>query len=508
MTRNALKPTEFQESVIHKFVDSNARGGILGLGTGVGKTTVSVEILKRMGAERVLIMGPESTFDSWASTLLWQTGRKLRRAANNALTFSLTPDPTRRDEVVSVKLTAAMCKGNLQACLDGEPGFYFVTRELFTSKVWSKVPVTRGGEPVIDPKTKKPKMRNVRKDVWGAKKPFDVVVVDENQKFATKGNRGQKAFQHVQATFRMVSSADWFSTDLANMHRVACDVFGDEVVGMNYAEFEDEYLETAFDPFAYTKRKVVGEKIPGLFASSLPLYVTAPPSVTPPESVSRYVSLGREERALYDQLEQYNVARVGDEFLTTTIPLTLRIRLRELSLGTFKVIETGEVDEDGVPKQTIEFPENMRSVKLDEIKSIMAGHPGEHLIVSTHSAKWARRAAQMLGGEAWTGGASKQERADMKRRFLEGENKLLFVIPEAFGVGTDGFQAVCNRIVFASRSDQSLMHSQTVARIARTGQERQVEVIDLIARDTYDEGVIHRIDDKIARNNESKGWNE
>lgn len=502
----ALTPTPAQQKWIDAFANADTPGGVLGLGTGTGKTLVSVEIAKRRGAKRVLIMAPESTFDSWASTVYWQTARRLKRCASNALAFTFTPDPSKRNDVETVKLTAAMCKSNLEACQAGEDGWYFVTRELFTVATWSKVPVKVKGEPVIDKKTKKPKMRAVRKDVWGKVRPFDLAVVDENQRFANKGNRGQQSWRNLQAGFKIASSADWFGSDLVNMHTVAVDIFGEEEIGMNQNTFIDEYMKTEYDHFSFNKKKVTGEQIPGFFAASLPLYVTAPPSVTPPEPDIRHVTLSREERALYDQLEQNYVAKIDDKILSVEVPLVLRIRLRELSLGKFRVVHTGEFNDDGIEKTTIEFDPGTKSTKLEEVRAIMAEHPHDKFLIYSHSAKWCEFAAQELGVRAYTGNQGKTERAEIKEDFIRGDLRAMVATVGAVGTGTDGLQAVCHRVIFASRDDKALDNQQAISRVARTGQTNQVEVIDLEARDTYDSGQLHSLKERVKRNDQAKGW--
>lgn len=508
----ALTPTPQQKEWIDRFVNSFEGGGILGLGTGVGKTLVGVEIARLRGAKRVLIMAPESTFDGWASTVYWQTGHRLKRCANNSLTFSFLPDPTRRDPnspdylVEQVKLSAQVCKSNLAACQAGEDGWFFVTRELFTHQTWTKVPVKKNGQPVIDPKTKKPKTRAQRKDVWHAKRAFDIAIVDENQRFAKKGNRGQQSWGALKADMKIASSADWFGGDLSAMHTVAVDVFGQDAIGMNKAEFIDDFLETEYDHFAYNKKAVVGEQIPGLFASTLPLYVTAPPSVTPPEPEVRHVTLSRAERELYDQLEKNYVAIVDDEVLAIEVPLVLRIRLRELSLGMFRVERTGEVNDDGIEKTTITFDRGAPSAKLDEAKAIMAEHTGEKFLIYTHSAKFAHRAAEELGGRAWTGDESKSERGEIKQEFISGGLNVIVATASSMAEGTDGLQSVCSRIIVLSPEDRALVNTQGISRIARQGQKKQVQVYVIQARDTYDDGTLHRLKMRTKQNDNAKGW--
>jgi len=509
MTR--LTATPAQAEWINQFVNTDATGGILGLGTGVGKTFVGTEIARLRKAKRVLIMGPQSTFDSWASTVYWQTGRKLKRCANNAFTFNYVPDPNNRDETVEVKLSAKVCQSNLAKAQAGEEGWYFVTRELFTSQDWERKPVFKRVDservPVIDPKTKKQKTARHRKGIWDqkGKHPFDVVILDENQNFAKAGNIGQQSFAALHG-FKIASSADWFGSQLENMYTVARDVYGEESLGMNRAQFVEDYMVTEYDHFAFTKKAIVAEQIPGLFASELPLYVTAPPSVTPPEPENRIITLSRAERELYDQLEHNYVAMVDDKVLNIEVPLALRIRLRELSLGMFRVEETGEFTEDGIEKTTIQFDPGAPSSKLEEVKSIMSDHPGKKFIIYSHSAKWCRKVAAELGIQAWTGGLNDKEKAAIKKDFIQGDLQAFTATAETMGTGTDGLQAVCHNVIVASPSDQALVNTQAISRVARQGQEHQVNVWNLIARNTYDQGVISTLNKKVATNNGAKGW--
>lgn len=509
--RNSLTPDEKQVEWISQFVHTKAAGGILGLGTGVGKTLVGVEIAKQRKAERVLIMAPQSTFDSWASTVYWQTGRKLKRAANNALTFDFTPDPNKRKETVEVKLSAKVCQGNLARVQAGEADWFFITRELFHRQDWVHKPVFKRvkGErvPDIDPKTGKQKTKRQRLGIWDAKGkfPFDVVIVDENQNFANQSNVGQQSYRGLHG-FKVPSSADWFGSQLDNMFTVASDTFGDAALGMNRAEFVEDYMITKYDHFAYTKKRVVAEQIPGLFAAELPLYVTAPPSVTPPKPENRTIVLSRAERELYDELEQNYVAMVDDKVLNIEIPLLLRMRLRELSLGMFRVEGTGDYTEDGIEKTTVVFDPGAKSSKLEEVKSIMGDHSGEKFVIYTHSAKWAKKAAIDLGIEYWTGDRSNDEKKSIKRDFIQGDLPAFVATAETMGTGTDGLQAVCHNVIVVSPSDQSLVNTQAIARVARQGQERQVNVWNIIARDTYDQGVISSLKKKVATNNGAKGW--
>lgn len=489
----SLNPSEIQAPIIQEFGGSTEAGGILAWGVGAGKSLAGTEIARLRGARRVLIVGPSATLDGWYSTVFWQTGQTLQPVGSTAFRIAFTPDPEKRDERVPLVVTAKEAKQSLVSVQSGDDGWFFCTRELFTSQAWTKKPVIKNGEPFVDPKTGKPKMKSVRTDAWTKKRGLDILISDEHQRFANRGNRGQQAFEHADADFKLVMSADWFGSQIDNMWTVSKDTFGSErgVGGMNFPTWQDEYMTTKFTPFTFSKRETTAEKWPGFFVSTLPLYSVLPPSVEPPVPERWTVTLTNQERRAYDALEANMVAEVPDGLLVAEIPLTLRIRLRELALGLVSSI----VADDG--KWTIEYRDGAPSAKLDAIKEILADHAPHKFVIGSHSSKWVRWAANELRksgirAASRTGGESESQRRQDFDDFIEGDLRVLVCHPGTIGEGTDGMQRVCSRVILASREDQQLMNSQFLGRIARQGQPESVQAWDLVAELTYDDGVISR----------------
>ena len=483
-----LEPTSFQASVIEKFVNAKTNGGIVGLGVGSGKTLTSVEIIRQRGAKRALIIAPNSTFDGWANHVEWQMGLTVKRCGKDAISYTRVSDHTNRQATEDMKISAKESQANLLACQSGGDGIYFAGREFFVTQCFQK-----NSEGKV-----------VRVPAWDKKRPFDLVVFDESQPTASRGNRSQRAWEFLKSDFKIASSADWFGANIENMYQVTSDVFGKQYVLDEFGTFDQwvkDWMLTEFDPFSYRKYKVVGEQWPGAFASSLPLYVTAPPSVIPPEPSERVVTLSRAERVLYDKLEKDMAAEIETgKLMVAENPLTLRIRLRELSLGVFRMVEDGD-------KQTIEFDPGEKSTKLEEAKSIMADYPNEKFVIFTHSAKFARKAAADLKrAEAWTGEQSDDDRKGIKQRFIEGDTRIIVATPNAAGVGIDGLQRVCRNVTFLSYSDSEQMNAQAVGRIARTGQSEQVQVWRITARDTYDSGQFSKLMETALKNSGAKAF--
>lgn len=491
-----LTPNEVQAPVIAEFSASGEPGGILAWGTGQGKSLGGTEIARLRGAKRVLIVGPSATLDGWYQTIKWQAGLELRPVGAQAWRIKYAPDHERREVRVGVTISAKESKANLEAVQAGEDGWFFVTREMFTRQSWEKVPVTKKGVQVVDPKTGRLRFRSQRTDAWTRKRPLDVLISDEHQRFANKSNRGQQAFEHADAKFKLVMSKDWFGSQVENMWTVARDTFGAErgVRGMNHSQWIGEYMETEFDPYTWSKQKVVGERWPGFFASTLPLYSVLPNSYLFDGPERWPITLTAAERKAYNKLEEDMVAEVPDGLLVAEMPLTLRIRLRELALGLVSPVHYID-KESGEDKWTVEYRPGAPSAKLEAIKEILRDHEGHKFIIGSHSSKWVRWAARELrdagiDAASRTGEESQAQRRQDFDRFIEGDLRVLVCHPGTIGEGTDGIQHVCSRIILASRDDRGLMNGQFIDRVARQGQKESVEAWEIVAVDTWDDEVM------------------
>lgn len=485
---------EAQEKAIEKMVATRSGGALNGSGTGVGKTIIAVRTLGDRGGKRNLIIAPPNTFDNWAETLEIITGDKLRFCGNQKF---------------STLVTAAEAKENMAAAQRGDDGWFFVGRETFLAQCRIKVPVFTGRgaarEPMIDPKTGKQKIRVDFKYIWGDTRAFDGAAYDEVQMAASNTSKSSQAWKNLQATFKLAQSADPFGSQLENMHTMAKNIWPDWL-DMNKNEFIDEYLETEYDHFAFGNKKVTGEIWPGYFMSTLPCYVAIPSPVEKPEPEKRYVDLLPAQRKLYDKLAEDMAAEIDGDLMIVELPMHLNMRLRELSLGLFRPVDTFRIDKETgeeIPTQTVRFEPGDPSAKIDEIKSIMADHPGEHFIIATESQKFAEKMAIDLGGLPYTGKQSDAEKAKNKEAFLRGDVKVL-VGTSAMAEGLDGLQDVCRVAIIASRFSVGFKLEQFLGRIARRGQKRTVLAYEIVARDTIEVGVVQKSIQKILDNNRAK----
>ena len=460
-----------QEDAIKQIGDSFASGAINGSGTGAGKTYVAVRGGQVRDAERVLIIAQPKVMRNFMETLESLGGPPLRPCANAK--FRGIP--------------ASEAKANKAACMAGEPGWYFVSRELFQREMWRM----RTVKPRNGKTSKKAEMFRS----WDKVKPFDYVVYDECQMAASPKAKSTKSLRHLRADFKVAQSADWFGGEIANQYHVAKTIWESWVDDQyeDFTDWRDENCTTKYDHFAFDKKEITGEIWPGFFAASMPVYVRIPSPIKKPPPERHYVELSSQERKLYDELKKNMAAEIGDELFIVEHAHTLFMRLREANLGTFRPIdvvrkvrnrESGKMEE--VPGQSIEFVPGDKSSTVDAIREIMGDHPGEPVIVLTHSSKFANKAAVDLGGLAYTGAQTETQKAEAERAFIAGEVSVL-VGTEAMAEGLDGLQAVCRIAIIASRPGKNYMTPQFIGRVARRGQEREPQVYEIVREGTLDE---------------------
>lgn len=439
-----LKPTSDQADIIESIAD-DASGGTLFAGQmGVGKTLVATEVVYRLAARRVLIVCPKSTvgfadkesdeYDGWIGTFATQY-------------------PGMKPHVI--KKRSDVVPGD---------GLFIIGREMVAA---------------ITKDTKKEPGVN-----WSKVQPYDVVVYDEIHFIGNRKSKAFKASMTLPAKKRVGLSGTPFRTKFDYAWAVCRFLWpnDNESVSKSYWTWRYQYCAVETQVFGQQRvERVVGEKNSGEFFGQLPSYhrLTAKKRAV---TKRLYVELSPAQRRAYREMEDMAVAWLNDreEPLVASLPLVKRIRLREMTLGLPSVDNS-----TGTPILT--FEDDCASSKLAALDDFLIGHEGQ-LLVFTHSQKFAVVAAKRLNAAIWTGKSSDSERAEAKRQFLAGEKQILVATPRSFGTGTDGLQHVCDTMVFLSR-DSDTDNIQAIARLDRTGQKSpNVSVIDIVARDTYDEG--------------------
>lgn len=426
-----LTPTPEQEAAIQRMVSEPTRAVLQGSELGTGKSLMTAEVVKRLDLPVNLITAPLHTRDGWERAFNTQLDAEIRFVNRNT-------------------------KAGKQAFADlewGIPGNYFMGRELARLVDWSEIPL----------------------GFWAA---------DESHSFSNNRSKGFKAHQKMRTDFKVLQSATFFGSSFEGAWAPARILWPEldgrgQVADISYYRWLAERCETEYDRFAPNHKRVIGEKEPGRFVSELPCYVSIKSDLPEIEPIPVYYDLSPKQQKLYRQMEEEGVAWLRNEGgLAADLPITQRIRLREITLAEVAMNADGEIF----------YPDDAHSSLLDVVREMLGDLIGEQVVMGTHSAKFARFAATKVPGAfAWTGDVKQDERDVQKERFISGNIDHIIATHAAAAEGLDGWQHASHVLFELSQSDSLIAGIQFRGRLNRSGQSKRVVSYQFRARGTIDD---------------------
>ena len=456
MSESPLTPYKYQEGDISKIV-ANSGNGIIATQVGGGKTLIAVEASKRLGYKVNLVIAPKGTHKrAWERTIMRQI-------------------PNAKVYYISSSKDGKQAYSNLH---DGVAGWYLISPEFFRKMHWGLMPV-------------------------------EFAVFDEAHRASNRKSKTAIALHTLRSRGKLAMSGTIAGNRIEGFYSIIRWVYP-EVAGRSYWSWVDKYMTTKVDFFA--GKQPDGEKKPGLIVDSIPCYIRhlkrdrccslhpegIDDQLPPVTTEQRTVQLSTEQKRIYKKLEKDLLVWLGDNPLVVEVPVAMRVRLRQITLGVPTLAEDGSVD----------FAENCSSSKLDELFEIISDSPrGEPMLVLTHSQKFARVAVKRLQKAGlvaveWSGAVSQKVRDNYLEEFIAGDIQFIVAVISAIGEGTDGLQEACSTVVWLSKDDNRLLNEQASGRLDRQGQKGSVISYEIIAEDTYDEGQLSKlVRDQLAMNN-------
>lgn len=425
-----LTPTDEQGAAIVRMVNEPSGAALQGSDLGTGKTLMAVETMLRLGAKTILVSTPLNVRWGWFDTF--------KRQTDYEMPVNFITNSTKTGKLV------------MQALKDKVPGVYIIGRELFRLTDWSDFTI-------------------------------DGVIHDECHTFSNRQSRGfASAFDLRKRTgFTIAQSATWFGSNFSGAWAVTRVLFPD-AVERSFWNWVDNWCNTTYDRYAPDNRRIIGELLPGAFASRLPCYINLRSKATDPALVEDiYIDLSPKQRRLYDEMEAQGVTWLEQHPLVAELPPVQHTRLRQITLAE------ASINDDGL----VVFEDKAKSSKFDALKEMLSDLPDQKVLIATDSAKFARMVANRLGDDAfaWTGDKSNAQRDKAKGQFIKGKLKYIVATQGAISEGVDGFQEVSHILVVLSSNDQEILNQQMVGRLRRTGQTKRVLVYRIMARNTLDD---------------------
>lgn len=452
----ALKPYPYQELDIKNLIEHDGTG-IVATQVGGGKTLIAIEVAKRLGTGTNFVIAPKGTHKrAWEQTIKRQIPSAVVKYINST-------------------------KAGKQAFVDlesGKAGWYIISPEFFRGYHW--VGITP-----------------------------DLAVFDEVHRASNRKSATAKMLHTLKAKRRIGMSGTIAGNKIDGLWSVLRWVYP-EVAGRSFWNWVDAYCATEMDFFA--GKVVTGEKNVGAIIDSIPCYIRHlkreqccsfhPQGIDhelPPMTTEvRTVSLSAEQKKIYKKLEEDLFVWLGDNPLAVDVPVAVRIRLRQITLGVPTINDAGVVD----------FAEDCSSTKIDELFQIISDHPdGEQMLILTHSQKFASVVTKRLKSKGftafeWSGTSAQAVRDNALTDFIDGKIQFIVAVISAIGEGTDGLQEAANIMVWLSKDDNRLLNEQASGRLDRRGQKRSVLSYEIIAEDTYDEGQLSRlVEEQLKMNN-------
>lgn len=458
-----LTPTSWQEDDLARLRANNFTG-LVATEAGGGKTIVTAMAIAEAGPEVTLIIAPKSTHHTaWIPTLRDNVG--------------ITPRVIGNDN-----------KATKAALLDfqlGYPGIYLATGAFVTR---ADVSAWSGDMAIID--------------------EIHQAAVTPNSKLQKKVSGGNpKDGEPLAARFRMrlALSATPMRSDHSNLWGVTRWLWGQDpahnhakgIAARNHVVWQSNFLDYRSvytnqrnaDGSPKQVRQYLGEKVPGTLISLMPCVImhkrreTCCPShpggflpVDEPQIIERTVELTPKQRKAVREMDTAMMTWLSSGPLISTIPLTAKMRVRQLVLGEADVVERVEMTEDGpVEKASVTFDKECASPVIDEVLHILSNLPeGETVAVYHESQKFAEVMAYRLNkagfkAEEYSG----VRKADLSR--FGKDYQVLVGVVSAVGTGTAGLNAVCSTEVFAEQPISLTMLTQVSARLERMDNTKRVQ---------------------------------
>lgn len=504
LTPFKLRP--YQEEGIKFYGDY--RHGLAAWDMGTGKTLFAVEHARvNVQGSRILIVAPVNTHNGWKTTFN-------RQWPEQPVTILGSPDKDPEGWKKVVGKQDAPFRGTGKRA-----GVYIVGWEVmhgYTEKVYEEVSW-------CDVKTRKEyknkeHVGNIAHiPPWADSGVWDLVVADECHRMQNRKSASHTVMMTIQAERKLAMSGTWTGNKKEGAYGTLRWLWPKRYP--HFWPWVDKHFETCPDPYTY--KRIVGELEPGKILKDIPCYRRVESQL---EGITVAVhevdvEMSARQASVYKRFKEEAFAWLDDQPVGTPLPVTQRIRLRQVALGVPNAVMLDKepiaylVDGRTVIKEeefvNVFFKPNSTSSKIAALKEIISDlPPDEPLMVYVHSKRFIEPVVHQLGRKAvgWTGETSQVQRRKIMDKFGKPDGyRIIVAVISAISEGTDGLQYVCANEVWLSCEDHNILNEQCKARLLRTGQTRTVNRWYIYAKGTMDRGVYRKND--INRIEMKEFWN-
>lgn len=353
---------------------------------------------------------------------------------------------------------------------------------------------------------------------WGDRWPYRTIVADESTKlknvrlsFQTRkrkdgsesdpflngqgGKRaralGKIAHSHVDRFIELTGTPA--SNGLKDLWGQLWFLDGGKRLGRSYDAFMRRWFELGYDGRTVTPREFAEAQIHAAIAD-ICLSIDAKDyfDLADPIVNTIRVDLPKSVRKMYKEMEKEMFVQIAADRTASAVNAAAKTqKLIQLASGAIYV--DPDVDSDSDPRaKEWRAVHDAKLEALDDIIEEACGAPV--IVVYEFRSDLARLQKAFPQGRVFV---SQKDENDFKA----GRIPVLFVNPKACSHGVDGFQYVCNQMVFFTRNWSLENYQQIVERIGpvrqmQAGMNRPVFLHHIVAADTVDELVSERLEGK------------
>ena len=313
--------------------------------------------------------------------------------------------------------------------------------------------------------------------------PYDCVIIDESSAFKNSKSKRFKALR--QANHKIDRLIELTGTPASNgLLDVWAQVHlldGGERLGRTMTRYKEMYFDSDYMGWNFTPK--IGAK-PQIYNKIQDICLTLNKNdylqLPPVNNNIIHLNMGGEEQEQYEELERRFILEIQNETVTASQAGVLSNKLLQFCGGAVYHDST-----TGQPQQWVEV-DDTKMTALAEMIDEMAGEP--LLVAYNYKHELFRLREKFPHGKVLNTKADEE-------KWNSKEIPLMFVQPQSVGHGLN-LQAGGNNLVWFSLTWDLELYDQLNGRIDRQGQTKPVFIHHLVLRDTIEEKVLMRLENK------------
>lgn len=317
---------------------------------------------------------------------------------------------------------------------------------------------------------------------YGAKWPFDVVVIDESSSFKSASSKRFKAIRkmlpHIDAMILLTGTPS--PNGLLDMWSQMYLVDYGERLGRTMTGYKDRFFEADYFGRKFELRPGSAEKIHALLSDKI-IHMSAEDYLDVPTRIDFTIGVDLPPDAMHGYLdfERTMLAEIEGEEVEATTAAVLANKLLQYANGALYTDANGGWGET-------------HTAKLDALADVVEDNPDETMLVAyNYKSDLARLMARFPHARVLD---KKQETIDAWNR---GEISMLLAHPASAGHGLN-LQKGGSLCVWFGLNWSLEYYQQFNARLHRQGQTRPVRVAHIVSNDTIDQRVLSVLQSKDA----------